>query len=399
MSECKSKKRLLILSTRFPFPLMGGDRIRIYHTCRVLAQHYRVELLMISEEVVKKEHREQIEKLGVNVTLFRFPSWRFKANAVRGIFSRVPLQVSYYYFREVEAWLNNQLVEFDIVLCNHIRTAEYLKSKQIKKILDLHDAISLNYSRAIQHANGIWKWIYSIENNRVLPYEIDAVNSFDASLIVSPVDKQHLVKHGADEKKIRVVPVAVDDNLLQMKNPYAEKNWIVFVGKMNTVANSDAAVYFATEIFPLIRKQQPDAEFFIVGADPTTKVKQLSNIPGVRVTGRVADHLEYVLQAKVVIDLMRFGAGMQNKILEALALQKSVVASNLAVEGIEGNVNEHFLVADSPMEFADVVCKLFNDEQRRKQLGEMGRELVSAKYSWSTVGDSLLHVIEQTLNS
>ncbi|MBI5215668.1 MAG: glycosyltransferase [Ignavibacteriae bacterium] len=378
---------------------MGGDRIRIYHCCRVLAQQYEAELLVINEGKVQQEYVDEIKKLGVKVTLFEMPSWRCKVNVAGGVFSSLPLQVRYYYFKKVQSWLDEHVKEFDVVLCNHIRSAEYLKSKKIKKILDLHDAISLNYSRASEHAKGIWKWIYSVENNRVLPYEIDAVNSFDASLIVSPIDKLHLGKHGADEKKITVLPVAVDDKLFHTRKISDEKNWAVFVGKMNTVANSDAAVYFATEIFPLIRKQQSDAEFYIVGADPTTKVTRLSQIPGVHVTGQVADHLEYVLKAKVAVDPMRFGAGMQNKILEAFALRKPVVATSLAVEGIEGKKNEHFLVADSPNDFADAVCTLFKDEQRRRQLGEAGRELVLSKYSWDTVGDSLLRIVEQTLKS
>jgi len=392
-------KKILILSTRLPYPLLGGDRIRINNFCKALAQQHRVDLLVISEGKVEQEHINNLKKLGIGVTVFSFSSIRCKINALKGMVTKIPLQVSYYYFKEVQQWIDGHIHEYDVTICNHIRGAEYFRKSKIKKIIDLHDAISLNYFRASEFASGIWKQIYSIENTRLLPYELHAIESFDKALIVSSVDRNFLISKGANAQKISVLPVAVDDKIFTYKRNQIEKDWIVFVGKMNTVANADAAVYFTTMIFPQIQSILPNIELFIVGADPSSSVKALAGIHGVHVTGRVENHLEYISQAKVVIDPMRFGAGMQNKVLEAMAMSKTVVASTLATEGIEGEHNKHFIVADSIDNVVNSIVNVMCDSALRERIGQEASALIREKYSWGVVGNTLQSIVHDVCNT
>ncbi len=378
---------------------MGGDRIRIYNFCKSLAQHHKVDLLVISEGDVNPEHIEELKKIGIGIIVFPFSSLQCKVNALKGLVSKIPLQVRYYYFNKVQQWIDENIASYDLVVCNHIRGAEYLKNCKVKKIIDLHDAISLNYSRASMFASGLWKQIYSIENKRVLPYELRTIESFDASLIVSSIDRDFLISKGANADKISVLPVAVDERVLSFNYKGEEKDWIVFVGKMNTVANSDAAVYFTTMIFPRIQSILQNIELFIVGADPSPAVQALSSKKGVHVTGRVESHLEYVAQAKVVIDPMRFGAGMQNKVLEAMAMSKTVVASTLATEGIEGEHDKHFIVADSIDEVVNGVVRAISDSALRERIGNNASMLIREKYSWSVVGNTLQSIVNDVCNS
>src|SRR5712692_24294 len=123
------KKRILILTTRFPYPLMGGDKIRIFNLCRYLAAHFEVTLLVIAEGRIRQEFLRQIDREGVKTVLFEFAPLRFKLNALMGIFSVLPLQVRYYYFRSVQRWVDRHLQDYDLVFCNHIRSTEYVRDK------------------------------------------------------------------------------------------------------------------------------------------------------------------------------------------------------------------------------------------------------------------------------
>jgi len=390
------KPKLLVISTRVPFPLFGGDRIRLFNACKALTRSFDVDLLALSEERVETESLKALAEIGVKVKIFEISSLRHRFSALRGIFSTLPIQVNYYYFRSVQRWIDENIERYDTVLCNHIRSAEYIRNKPIPKVIDLVDAISLNYSRAKKYTSGIWKWIYRIEDSRVLRYETEIVPSFDRAVIVSEVDKTFLVDNNVDSTKVVVIPVAVDANLLN-KNSLGECEWIVFLGKMDYASNADAASYFAKDVFPHIRYQYPGVEFLIVGANPNNKIKKLSLDFNAKVTGKVEDHLEYLLKAKVVVAPMRFGAGMQTKIIEAMALGKTVVTTTIGAEGIDGVDGTHFFIADTAQDFSNKVLMLLHNDQLRVRVGNQARELVRRKYTWDVVGKSFIEVMEQTL--
>ncbi|MBU2636692.1 MAG: glycosyltransferase [Bacteroidetes bacterium] len=389
--------KILIISSRIPYPLLGGDRIRIYNICRNLTSAgYKCDFLFLNNQRTSKHELTEIKKVVDKVFYFDFPSIKFYFNSIKGLFSNEPIQSNYYYFNKVQNYLDGVYKHYDLIFCNHIRTSKYAAKYGIPKIVDLHDAISLNYSRAKQYTTGIWDWIYKIESKRVLRYELEIIKSFNKSLIVSQVDKDFLVQNGADSGNIEVLPVAVDESYLNYQ-PKLEKDWLIFVGKMNTVANSDAVVYFSYDIFPTIKQNISQSEFLIVGADPTKRVNKLSNINGVRVTGKVENHIDFLLQAKVVVAPMRFGAGMQNKILEAMALGKPVVTTTIGAEGINGENGIHFLIADAPSEFAAVCKELLNNQDLRTQIGSNARELIRQKYTWNTLSQKLYSIIDQVI--
>jgi len=391
------KPKLLVISTRVPFPLFGGDRIRLFNTCKALTRCFAVDLLALSEERVETESLMALAEIGVKVKIFEISSLRHRFSALGGIFSDLPIQVKYYYFRNVQRWIDGNIQQYDTVLCNHIRSAEYIRNKPIPKVIDLVDAISLNYYRAKKYTSGMWKWIYRIEDSRVLRYETEIIGLFDKAIIVSDIDKMFLVEHAADPKKITIIPVAVNASLLEIR-PCVENESIVYLGKMDTVSNADAAIYFGKEIFPQLRERFVNIEFLVVGSNPTKNVKRLDHEHNIMVTGKVENHLEYLSRAKVVVAPMRFGAGMQTKILEAMALGKPVVTTTIGAEGIEGRDGIHFLVADTAEDFCRKVSMLWQDEQLRRRVGAAARELVCEKYTWDVVGKSLLAVIEETLN-
>jgi sugar transferase (PEP-CTERM/EpsH1 system associated) len=392
-------KKILVLSYRFPYPLIDGSRIRIYNVGKILAEKYQVDLLAINEGKIAIGDIEEAEKIFNKVIPFSFnPIW-FKVNTLKGLFSKDSLQIYYHYFKKVQEWINQNYTEYDLIFCVHIRMTKYLeKIKNITKAIDFIDATSINYKEAQKNSTGMWNFIYPVENKRALLYEIKILKEYDKAFITSPFDKKYLLNNTeVSTNKLIVIPNGVKEELLFRENKFKEENWIVFLGKMNTAPNVDAVIYFANEIFPLIIKNKNDVRFIIVGSSPTKEVLKLGKRKSVDVTGFVEDPYEYLDKAKIVIAPLRFSAGIQNKILEAMALGKVVVTTSKGARGISGEDGKHFVVVDDKKKMAKNILDLLNDEPKRKEIGNNAQELVKEKYRWDIIAKRLYKEIDEVL--
>ena len=196
-----------------------------------------------------------------------------------------------------------------------------------------------------------------------------------------------------------VIPNGVKEELFARINKFEgkEEDWLVFLGKMNYAPNVDAVTYFAKKIFPLVRKKT-GVRFLIVGNKPIKEVLNLQKIEGVDVTGFVEDPYEYLEKAKVIVAPLRFSAGIQNKILEAMTLRKSVITTSKGARGITGKDGKHFVVADGETNIATKILELLGDEPKRREIGKNAKKLMEEKYRWSIVGEKLLKEIKDVLN-
>ena len=390
-------KKILILSSRIPYPLIGGDRIRIYNTGKILSRRYRVDLACIAEGRLSNEYIRRLKETFHRIILFSYSRSRFGWNAVKGIFSNEPLQTHYYYFLEVQNWIDKNFRSYDLTFAHHIRTAKYIEHIDRPKVVDLHDAISMNYFKAVKKVNAARRLIYSIENRRVLPYEIKTINCFNRSFIVSDVDRNYLIEHGAKPERIITIPVAVKDEVVKRSSQAREEDQVAFLGKMNYAPNEDAVIYFARKVFPILRRSDHSLRFVIIGAYPTKAVLDLEKINGIIVTGFMKNPYPVFEASKVVVAPIRFGAGIQNKILEAMALTKPVVTTSLGARAIKGKDGEHFLVADRSEEMAEKIISLLEDREKRKSMGKKARALIKKEYTWDTIGEKFLMEIGQII--
>jgi sugar transferase (PEP-CTERM/EpsH1 system associated) len=390
-------KKVLILSSRVPYPLVGGDRIRVYNMSRIIATKYQADLLAINESGAKREDIKVLEETFNELFLFDFGPMTLKLNALKKLLSRKPIQVEGYYFPAIQKWIDGHWKEYDLIYCNHVRTAEYVRNLPCRKVLDFVDAISMNYKTALSRAKGFWKAFYFIEEKRLLPYELRVLRSFDKSFVTSPVDRRYLLGHASGPASLEVIPNGVNNRAVEWSKSVKEENWISFLGKMDYYPNEDAVIYFAKEVFPLLSKAIHNMKFIIVGAYPTKKVQQLKRIPGVEVTGFVDDPYEYLAKSKVVVAPMRFGAGIQNKILEAMALKKAVVTTSVGAGGVQGEDGSHFVIADTPREMSERILELIRDEHKRIVLGENARVLIEHEYTWNIVGRKLLEELSEVI--
>jgi len=390
-------KNILIISSRIPYPLTAGYRLRIYNFARILSKKYNVDLLAINENNFNKTDFIQLKYVFKNIKIFNISLNILKLNALIRLPSNKPIQVSGYYFNKIQKYIHQNYANYDLIICNHIRTAEYIRKIKCKKIIDFHDAISMNYKEAINNAKGFWKAFYYIENKRLLNYEIKVISEFDKTFITSNVDKKYLCKSFKNPNKIAVLPMGVKDELFCRLGNKKEKNWITFIGKIDYNPNEDASIYFAKDIFPLLKKEDNTLEFYIIGANPTRRVLKLQEIEGVNVTGYLEDPYNYIEKSKIVVAPMRFGAGIQNKILEGMALGKVVVTTSKGARGISGEDGKHFIVVNGEKETAEEILDLLNNKQKRKEIEDNAKKLINEKYRWDIIAEKLYKEIDEVL--
>lgn len=394
-----SKPRLLMISSRrIPTPLSAGFAIRMFNTARSLSESFDLDLLCLDTGGAQQVDIDAFEGVFRRVYSFSYPLTRYAANALGGLFSRAPIQVRTFGFEAVRAWIRDHQHDYEAIVANHVRVVDLLPDLGVPVVVDLVDAISLNYLRAVTMARGPRRLLYEFEKERLLRYEVETVNRFQQSLVVSEVDRQHLLAHGADPDRLMTLPVGVQEHVMRRPTYQGpEENAVVFLGKMSYHPNQDAVLYFAREVFPTLRAKVPDLTFYVVGGNPGREVKALASQPGIVVTGFVEDPYRYMERAKAVIAPIRFGAGIQNKVLEGMALSKPVVTSSLGAEGIEGEHGRDYLIADQPQEIAQAVLHCIEDDALRRRLGVHGRQIIERSFTWPSIGLRLRQSMESLL--
>jgi len=279
--------------------------------------------------------------------------------------------------------------KYDLVHVHLIRMLEYVRGHlHIQRVVDLTDAGSLYLSRFIQQESSIFKKIIlNIELNRLREYEKN-IRSVQNNLVCSEKDKSVLL-NSIPDANIRVIHNGID--LTQIVDSYVSdpgNKRIIFTGNLTYFPNIDAIEYFTNEIFPKILKEELGATFYIVGQNPPSIIRKLIS-KNIFVTGFVKNILDEYLKSSVAVAPIRFGAGSQFKILEALAIGIPVVTTSITAEGINSVDNNEVLVANNPDDFAAAVITLFRDQKLRNVLSMNGKKMIREKYSMEVIGREL----------
>lgn len=381
--------KILFIIPRLLYPVNRGDKVRPFNFARVLSQKHNLSLLSF---IQKKEEIYNIEVLKEwfdSVETVYLPTWKSYLNMFFNILSRKPLQVSYFksgrFKQRLEQILNKD--EFDLVYIFHLRMAQYLLQRNdVYRVLDLCDSVSFFMRRLVKHAGWHMKPIYLYEISSVKRYESDLMKCFEEYWIISEEDRAQL-EGDSHLEKLFTVRNGVDTDYFNRDHQTmdsGQQNSIIFVGYMG-VESVDAIFYFYDQILPLIKKEIPDLKWYIIGADPPDKVKSLARDKNIVVTGYVEDLRDWYTKASVAVAPMRFVAGMQNKILEAMSMSLPVVTTSCGNEGINAKNGEEIFAEDDPAQFAKRIIQLLKDENLRKDMGHKARKLVEERYSWNVV--------------
>ncbi len=375
--------RVLMVTPRSPFPPQGGDRLRLFHILRTLSQRHEVTLFTLvatrEQERTALAHRS----MAARIRTFFHPSYRSYGRAVAGLAQpSLPLQASYFRCRALGRALRQiPPGEFDVALGSLIRTAPYLLEMPLPVVIDVQDSISMNYRRAMPHLPWRQRLLYRLEQPRVQRYETEVVSRAAGATMISPVDLED-VQQRVPAARLVLAPNGVDGDAFCPGGEAVAPQSIVFLGNLRTVANRDMACRSVMKIMPRVRRQRPTAALRIVGINAPADLRALDGVHGATLVGAVDHPVDELRRATLTLCPMRFGAGIQNKILESLAVGTPVVASAMAAAPLGLASGRGVLVADSDEEQADACLRLMADPELRARVGRAGRREVEERFGW-----------------
>lgn len=387
--------KILFITPRFPFPPNRGDRLRYFNFAKVLSMKHSLSLVSFIQSEKEIEYAKNLKGIFEDIETVLLKPWKSYLNTVPGFFSKLPLQVSYFYSKKMRKKIDEILKKeiFDVIYTFHLRMAPYVSNVNgIYKVLDFTDGVSLFLHRMIKYRNLFLRPILYREYLSAGWYEPYVAKRFDECWVISTVDFDAMnISNNAFN--FVLVPNGIDTDYFRPSNPNNEPN-IVFVGYMG-IESVDAVLYFYEEIFPFVLKEIPSTKFYIIGADPPKKITRLARNRNVIVTGFVDDLRTYYGMASVLVAPMRFVVGMQNKILEAMAMEVPVVTSSLGNEGIDAVPGECIFVEDDSKEFAKRVIALLKDENLRRKIGMNARRFAKEKFTWNAVLERMDKIAER----
>ncbi len=388
--------KLLIILSRVPYPLEKGDKLRAFHQLKYLAKNNDVSLVCLNDIELHPEANAVLNSICREVHIAQLSKFQIVLNLVKGLFSTKPLQVSYFYSKKAQQLIDSIITskQPDHIYCQLIRTTEYVKQyTSIPKTLDYMDALSKGIERRIAKANWLFKIILKLEYKRLYTYEKTTFSFFNNKTIISEQDRE-LINH-PDKNSIEIVANGVDESFLNYPKKEDKKYDLLFSGNMSYPPNIESAVYIVEKIFPLVKKQIPNIQLMIAGTSPTSKIIALRS-NNVLVSGWVKDIKEIYASSKIVIAPMQTGTGLQNKLLEAMAMGIPCISSTLANNALKAIHNENILVADSPEQYAACIIELINNTEKANDIARKGKNFVSINYGWDMMNAKLENIMKHS---
>ena len=355
---------LLFLAHRIPFPPNKGDKIRSFHLLRHLAARHEVHLGAFVDDPDDWQYRDALRPWCKSIKLLPLHPRRARLASLRGFLSGEPLTLPYYRNRELKRWAEALAASGSVTrgLAFSSAMAQFMPATLDRRVLDMVDVDSDKWSQYAPTQRWPLSWLYAREGRKLAVWEAHVAQAFDATLLVSD-DEAALLQQRAPQARHRISAFenGVDADYFSpardYPNPYAdEARGVVFTGAMDYWPNIDAVTWFAERIFPAIRETVPAAQFTIVGSRPSEAVRALARQPGVIVTGGVPDVRPWIAHADCAVAPLRIARGVQNKVLEAMAMARPVVASAQAAEGIRAEAGRDFILAQGETGFAQAVA-------------------------------------------
>lgn len=386
--------KLLVVLSRVPYPLEKGDKLRAYNLVTRLARHHRICLFCLTDQRIDPAHIAHLREHCERIEVVYLPRWRILASLATTVFTRLPFQVAYFHHSTAQRAIDRVIASFapDHVLCQLVRTTEYVRHRyDLPKTLDYMDTLSKGLERRIENA-GFWlRPLMRIETRRLITYENLMLDLFDGHAIISAQDRELLYHPMRDQ--VKVIPNGVDTGFFSPRAATRTHD-LLFTGNMNYPPNIDSVLYLVHRVLPLVRRERPDTSLLISGVDPTPRVRELAkDDPLITVSGRVPDIRDAYAAATVFAAPMQIGTGLQNKLLEAMAMRMPCVTSALANNAVGAVPGESILIGGTPEEYAAHIVRLLGDEPERARIAENGFRFVRENFDWERNAEALDRLI------
>lgn len=379
------RRRILLLTPRFPYPPTGGDRLRILEMARQVSRRHQLTLISLCQR--KEELEQEIPRDGIFSAVHRvyLPRWASWLKAGLAVIGRQPMQVAYFRSAAFSRRVHQLLPESDLVWCHLARTAPYAKEAPLPQWLEMTDAISLTLERAARLGSAFSPrtWAYRVEARRMRRYEQRLVDEFDLVTLIAEADRTQLLHSPAPRPEGIVVAPNGVALPAQAAPPAGERGpSIALLGRMDSLANRDALWYFVSEVLPGVVARVPQARLHVIGHVQAADAQRLRLMEHVKVEG-VVDELSSVLdRCRVGVCPVRFGAGVQNKLLDYMAHGLATVSSPVGVEGLQVECGRDLLMAESKEDWIDKIVLLLDEDALASALGASGRGYVERHHPW-----------------
>lgn len=396
---------LIFISHRIPYPPTKGEKIRGYNLLRHFAKSYRVYLGCLIDDPADWAHVAHLRTICAEVAAVGINSTLQKIKALTRLRPGRPLMLSYYFHPMLKQWVDDTLarVPMDIIYIFSAAMAPYaLEPDRPGRILDMQDIDSEKWAFYAENSRWPIRLIWSREARTLLAYERRAASACDATLFVTEQETRRFAELAPESAaRLAWIEMGVDlDRLsptLAFPTPYADPGpHLVFTGNMDYWPNADAVRWFAAEVLPILQQHRPSLRFHIVGANPGRSVVRLAAQQGVHVTGWVPDVRPYLAHAAVSVSPLRMARGVQNKVLEALAMGRPVVASPQAFEGVRAKPGRDLLVAEGVHATVQAIEEILDGQH--PDLGAAGRQTMEQGYSWSATLARLDAILNRSLD-
>jgi len=401
--------RIVVLAPDVPATSRMPGSPRLFNLCRELSRHH--ELFLLTFRSSQDRHQAFLND---PVTLHVFarvevlpdpPAVRWLGQQWHRLHLAAHFETRYRharYYRSIRERIRQLCIQerIELIYVDLLAMTQYFDPQMdIPAIVDLHDSATL-LCRRILDAERNWRkrFFTSLGLVSVRRLEKALADAFSLVITNSAVD-EGVINELSTKARTLTITNGVDMDYFAPDSNSFEADKIVFTGVMDYAPNEDAALHFAEDIFPLVRAKRPQVQFWIVGSGPSGRVKALTRIPGIHVTGQVDDVRPYVRSAAVFVSPLRVGSGVKNKILAAMAMEKAIVATPLSVDGLDLADNREVLIARDSQSFADRVVWLLEDQEENRRLGTNGLACVRSKYSWVAMGKSLENAIQSVTSS
>ncbi len=394
--------KILFVSAWSLYPANNGSRIRAYNLLKSLAACHDVYLISLVQEDSKAEDAKHLEDICTVVSLH--PTRWFQPGSLKslaGYFSKRPRSAIDTYDPQVAKSVRKAVSEIapDAILASTIGVAEYIPyDNDIPKIIDEHNAEYAVLMRGRESiSNRVKRFLYDMRWKKTAAWETSLLSQYDAVVMVSEDDRDLILRARPELDNVRVVPNGVDVDMHTPEGREPDFDRMIYNGALTYSANLDAVRYFAEEIYPIISVERPELKLYVTGRYEGVDLAGIGDCPGVVLTGYVDDMRKELARSAVCAVPLRAGGGSRLKILEAMASGLPVVSTKMGAEGIDAEDGSEILVAENAAEFARKVGILLDNPDVYKKIAVNGRRLVESKYSWKSLGEDFVKIVEETV--
>jgi sugar transferase (PEP-CTERM/EpsH1 system associated) len=378
--------KILFLAHRIPYPPNKGEKIRAFHELKFLGARHTVDLFCFADSREEARHIDALKKFCRHTYVETRSKVNILAGAARSFLRGEPLSCGCFFSSKFQTEVERALATgfYDVVFVYCSSMAQYLPLPlPVPVVMDFVDIDSAKWAQYARSSSPPVSWLFAREARELARYEEEWAAASSATIVTTRQEASLL--HGEGASRVAVVGNGVEipaENKAALPEEIRElQPYALFVGTMDYLPNVDAVEYFAEEILPRVRERHPEMGFVIVGRDPVRRVRNLASKPGIVVTGTVPEVESYLTGSTAVVAPFRIAQGIQNKLLEALAVGKPIVSTSGPAAAIGAKHGETLLVADAPQDFANALVAILEDPALCGRFSN-GVDFVRRNFSW-----------------